>query len=558
MQSLKSNFQKLFNFNLWLESAKFYLLILVVFAPALYLHAPTQDQMRAFRYGLNVKAGWELCRANTRDFYMQTGRPLVPLMECAEHFTSWNLADLTVWRWVSLVLICMFFVAVFRCFRSWTDDVEFSLLNAFAVIGIPGLQIFILQGGPALVLLFGLYLTWLGVRSFVSAGNNIDWKFVGNNPRRVFRTLVLPTLIYAPVFLIYPVLAFMGFWYFAFLALYSRTVIEFRRVVDQTAKFTCYLALLSLFYMLSTKIAIKLMYSPDRMIPLGENYSLTPNILHATRKLSRLVVQWWENGFFLFDSTHEIPIHFFVMALLLSGIWFLSRDYAKRQGPLFIYKLTFCIVATLLAQSIWLISSNALEPSRYFIHIFAIFTAFVLWVFWQFLLRLTIERRKTILQIALLFTVVVMARSVTMELVNSMVETSVVRTILYDRYKQNGMNAFSHVHFIKPDVNESYVGNGCLSSESLCTPLSQHPEHSGQMVTALLREFISPEELKTYQLKSCQEDLECVQKNRGEPRTIVVSIAKKERQDYASVQSLVIDMNNLVDRGGYAKKFWMP
>ncbi len=535
------------------ESLLSFLLLVIMFAPALTIDAPTQDQLRAFQYGLNVKADWELCRAGTRDFYLQTGRPLVPLTECVEHVYSWKIKHLTYARWVSVFVMSLFLLLLLQTFNGLTRHFEWSLLNALVVVGIPGLQVFILQGGPAVVLLLGLPLVWLGMNSFL----RVLQTQVGGPLARV-KSFWRPTLFLFPVFFIYPALVFIGYWQLAFRGLYSSGEREFKAVIRQAAWYTGYICALGLSYFVISKAVIEVVYEPWRLIPLGDNYSLSPDPIGAIGKIPRIFHVWWNHAFFLWDQTHELPLHLLSIAALVGAFWLMAGEFRERKSFLLAKKAAFAFVMIVFAQAIWLVSRNALEPSRYFIHVFAIHSVLVLWVIWLMLQKTDEKWRLWWSRVFLLLVIFTVERSVSREMANTLVETSVVRSGLYSHYQARGIDAFKHIHLVKPEPDESYVGTGCMNNESLCSPLSQNSEHSGQLIRALLREFLAPAEIQTYKVVNCRERLNCIRTNLGRPNTIVTSTALKEKTGYVDSATVVLDMNKLVSKGHVGQKYKMP
>ncbi len=519
-------------------------LLFFVFWPVSQNSFAPQDQLRTFRYGVNVKTTYANCMKNIHVFYLITGRPLVPIGECFEHAHSFRVKDFRRGRIINLLFLAL----IITLTAFYLERQSLSIFSAFAlsvsIYLLPGISFFLLQGGTAGMIFLCLLVSLIAMSLLVlPKKGSFD-----PPPLNAPRILGFLGLFFAALW-VYP-----AYCYFA-LILPAATILLNPRVSTSVVlkRFIVCVSLVlgaSAIYFGCVKLV-------TRHIPVDTILAAVPQY---SFKLNLSIIQ--KLKFFVVDIIPGIPLWFanadgsILLRLGIYGLMVLGAIFGlvrhleggKKWNDLAIrFGIILCV--PVLIELPWIISNSWGNSFRY---IFPV-AAFVLLIdFWA--IREILRKDNSTFPALLVLSLAVAGTSYTInrDVQNSTLEFAYIRNSLAAHREDLLGSHIVNIHIIRP--GGPYNGLKDHRGEINAVAMEQNPEHVAQIITAAFRDIFTPEDLSKYFVLDCRFDRHCVSRQFSihdkdyKTKWVVVSQSQSfdQSQPTPSDENIVIDMRKVI------------
>jgi hypothetical protein len=485
------------------------------------------------------------------NWYNRAGRPLVLVGECLEHATIRTVEKLWVFRFLSLIFVALAMGSLCTSLAHDLGNSTLAFLIGSSLMLLPGLGFFILQGGAAMMISFGAFLTVTGFLLF--RGTNSHAKSL----RDFFNwgTLAFFLMMLVALF-VYPAIAFLCLLPLLGQILFlSRKDLPKKRTYLVVSFATVVLTAISYVALMSFFIFLKYgtIQSPD----LGPGrFQLNPSFLARIplfiAEISPTVASLW----FVHAGTLGMV---FLGALWVGGlaiwIWGESKSNSLRQfckGELLRLAGVACAISGTVSPLILSYAEGA-TPRRIFVTI----ASFALINFWLVTLavrhlpgllsrprwnaeKITMTLFAGVWLVAVLQTTFLVSSDVW----NSGLEYRFIRDRMESEVGAGRIPA--RIHFVRTE--RSLNGKPRAFGEFNTPALAANPEHGAQIVSAVLRDLLPRAQLEKLSLIDCRLDPACAQKVPA-PNQILVSQSNPGERFLMTRGILVIDIDAFARSG---------
>lgn len=524
------------------------ILVCLGFFPTLVHDYVPQDQWRAFRYSLaddGVVARARACTNMIPSFYLLTGRPLVWIGECLEHAWVARIHDFAALRPVVLLMVVGTVFALGRVLSRVMGSFAAGVTVAAVAVLTPGYSFMYFQGLTGGPVVLSLLFATVSFSFLMQADDGLGRKAM----RRVSARTASSLLFFLLACFIYPAFAFV--WAplaLAYLGFDQSLSVDAR--MKRCLRTVLFYGMGSVLYYVFIKAAIALFLGDRGTAPAQYVFSVTSEAGLVFTKLKELFLFFYQSttvaNFFSWPGYVKV-------ALLLAPAFFVARRAGRapvsssggyRVPVLYVVVIPFVMV---LGAAPWLLSHFAGITHRHTM------TLQLLLVFSiGFLVRglsggiFSNAGARQVTEFILLVALLVPAafqqiRLSMTEVMQSDTEIRYMRSALRQLIASGEFSQLQQYHVIRPDPGMDYVGWSRSGKAEVSQPAtSANPEHISQMVTALLRELLPNEALRSLKIVDCRLNAECV-RALARPGVLVLSQSAANEEPQLLERSFVLD-----------------
>lgn len=492
------------------------LLIFATYLPTLVSDYVPQDQWRAFRYRLEpgpFAKQFRWCSRTVWEFYLLTGRPLVWWGECIEHGAVRHVSDFAPFRVIVLVTVIATAIVIARGLHRFALPISTAWTVAVLIVLTHGYAFMYLQGMPALPVLLAVYLSFWSFSLVADA-----LAIVGQVPRGVIATRCASAgCLFVASCLMYPAFALIVIPLLFVHSFFGGSREPFAQV-RQFVVLGIYFAILCIVYLFVAKAAIHfLSVNPTRDLA---DYTFTVNadVGHLAKRSAFSFSQYlnvsYALGFGLPSWATLIIVVFPGFILLLEGGKHrLTMHKSIASAALYLAGLPIVFLGTVAP---WLVSKiQSFDYRHGFVLDFLVILSAAQLV--AFILRLSARLQwagsRRAISIAFLVVMAVpamvsKASLVRAYVVSSQMEIQHLRAAARELFASGKFWDLRELHIMRPTADRP-IG-GLLSDREHKPATMGHPEHLLQMLHAVLREVVPPEQWPQIRISDCRFDRECV------------------------------------------------
>lgn len=521
------------------------LLIIFAYAPTLQFDYVTQDQWRAFRYGLDADTALsraKQCWHMIPTFYTQTGRPLAWLGECVEHGVVATIADFKFLRPFMLGVVLATVLYVGRVLTPMLGGLAYGVIAASLLVLAPGYSFMYFQAFPALPVLLSVMLA---ATSFT---------MLPRTPSYTVRPLIMPLLSFLAACCIYPAYAFSALVFI---------LLDFAKKDDAVLKDRTLLALwrvgfyaaAAVVYYLFVKIMVLALQLYLGSLPDLQNYEvsaqLTPSFLFLKLKIAAIYF------FHMSPLNGDWPSG--ITVFLAIGFSLIAAHEAIRRVPnvtglkkIGIYSLFIvAVIATALAAlGPWLLSKMDYLSTRHVLGWYFLFSVMAVWIAKWLVERFSKIRNYVpliVLIITLLPCAIIQYRLSGLEIKTTNLEIDIFRERLHEWVQKRGWENNRYLLVLAPKITraeeiEAEVNTRPWGNDNAVLATATNPVSIPWMVTAVLREEMSKMD---FHLVDCADDTGCAGAAIQEPKTVVVGYTYTNKPMDAPVAPFIINVAQL-------------
>jgi hypothetical protein len=464
--------------------------------------------------------------------------------ECLEHAWVARIHDFAALRPIVLLMVVGAVLALGRVLSRVMGSFAAGVTVAAVAVFTPGYSFMYFQGLTGGPVVLSLLFTAVSFDFLMRADDGLGRKAMGWVSTRAAASL----LCFLLACFIYPAFAFV--WVplaLAYLGFDHSLNVDAR--INRCLRTVLFYGIGSVLYYVLIKAAIAAAFrtTPD----LGQYaFSVASQTGLAFAKLKEL---------FLFFCQSTTVANFFnwpgymKVALLLAPAFFVARHVGTRpasssggyRAPV-LYVVAIPL-ATVLGAAPWLISNFGGITHRHTM------TLQLLLVFSIGFLVRGLSRRvfsnsgaRQVTEFILLVALLVPAtfqqvRLSMVEVMQSDAEIRYMRSALRQLIASGEFSQIQQYHVIRPDPRTDFVGWSRSGKAEVSQPAtSANPEHILQMVTALLRELLPNEALRSLKIVDCRLNAECV-RALARPGVLVLSQSTANEEPQLLERSFVLD-----------------
>jgi len=490
-------------------------LFTAAFLPTVLSDFTPQDQWRAFRYSVQDEgrfARWKSCSDSVAHFYIATGRPLVWLGECTEHWYVSRIADFRVLRVFSLLLALATLLILARVLSGLFPDPSLSVITAALVLYSPGYCFMYYQGLTGAPVMLAAALGMVSFLFFRRATKNIG------QMKSALAYILSSGAIFILACFIYPAFAFTSL---ALALLYA--MFENEDLATRLRRFAIALAVYgggSSVYLLASELLIKYYFDfTKKPFPSLGPYQFEINLTLGTLlvKMKPFLAYFWNRLPIANLRKQLIPLKtFFLVGIIIFGVGRFALGWQATAKRVAWVLVTFVIGMVLAIAPLLVSGFNGIGARQTFTWQVIIVVSIVFLM--ADLLGRTKICRKSIPIAFLAFSCLLVPatflqiKNVMAEILQSDVEIRYFRTSMKKLIESGDFYKLRHLHVIRPASTFSYNGNPIGDGETNTPASISNPEHIYQMFTAVLRDLLPNEELKQFSVFDCKFDAKCVSK----------------------------------------------
>lgn len=517
------------------------------FFPTLVFDYVPFDQWQAFSYSVpqeDAKSRFKRCWDFLPRFYLATGRPLVWQGECLEHGWVAKIKDFLPLRWVCILIVAGTILTFGILLRRVTGSIYTAIFISATFTWSPGYAFMYMEGltagGVLLSLLFAVISVYfiLDVKRFWEKGQK----------KQVYRNLGISFSLFFASLCGYPSFSYVVIP-LSFLILFFSLDFKFKDRLAEFFGISVFYGACSLVYFLIFK-AVSIHKNMGYL--KGYTFSLSGYDLFVSKA----------NMFFEFLAKDLPFINFFeftfslsflsFVALILSSFlvgrnskWSFPEIFKLRKIQAYYLVLSGMVV--LISMWPWWISQF---PSLQMRHTFPVtmFFSALSGICILFLARGCLKQNVEVKSAIILFFLLVIPgllqqnRLSFVEVLRSDVEIRHVRSAIKKISSENLLFDLSQIHVIRPDPDIPYTIR--LFKESVPATM-ENPRYIYFILSAVLREYYSDEELRKLSIEDCRFDFDCLegiegsghialtQSNPGEP---IKRLPKSYLIDFTEIQ----------------------
>lgn len=534
------------------------LLVVIAYLPTLQFDYVTQDQWRAFRYSVMEQTPYDranACVDTIWKFYVQTGRPLVWMMECVEHAAVAKISDFIYLRPIALSVVVVTALYLGSVLAPIVGGLAMGVLAASAFLMAPAYSFMYLQGLPAGMVLVSVILA---AASFGTLNKGIKHAVDIRN----FKTtrLATPFFLFVSSCFMYPAWAFLV----VTLALAAFCFDEENSLLTKSKYllFTLsFYVLAAAFYYIFVKISVSILlrltdYGPD----LG-NYEVAVQLNPGV--IWQRILEAKSYFFTMPPLNFSAPIG---LPLLLLGLIAVSTSvsaYKNKKISFFpaiawaILVLVFGFVIIIASISPWLFSKMDALATRHLIPWYLFYCVVCVGLINSVLISSTrkfCELAPVLTMMFILVPVVAVQNKLSfLEVAVSGIEIQSMRSRLAEWLNDKGYLSQRYLLIVPPTKERPAFVEDMLrgtknAGENAVLSSAKNPVSIPWMVTALLRERNDHPIGKSVELVSCFFDQKCANGVLASGPKVVIGITNGDATIKSIEQPFVINNSTLTSK----------
>lgn len=475
----------------------FYLFCLITasYYPIFFFEFIPQDQLRIFKYDFSLSKSEKFfkCIDTTMGWMFLTGRPLVWITECVEHFFIDKISHISLFRIPNLILSLYIIhygarLLEEKCGKDYLD----GIILFVPLIFIPGFMFMFLQGLTSFGVIFSILMSLISFRLM------LDYKCKKTDKFKIF----LSFLFFLVGLLNYPIFAFIIFSIiFIFFSLNDE--LSFKKKITSIFYSSVFYLFISFFYFLCVKL-FNLFFSEYDLgqYKFGINYnSIFQNILLFYKNIFQDII-------FLNIHIKTFYIYFPLIFLFIYFFNLKEKKILKRiieNFTLFIIS-NFVVIISIFPS---ILSHFNSLPTRHIISIHFLTSFFLIY----FLLQL-FEKKILVIFLCLVgFNQV----NISLSLLNeNQIEINKIEQFLIKNVNEDKISKGISIYVVKSRSTLFSNKTPLFNSGEFSPASKQNSSHIKELFSLVLKKNYNIFFLKNKSIKNCKSFKECekVEKNK--------------------------------------------